>query len=171
MVISVALLVGAGFALFAFGAARPDTSAGDTPASGQPVVAVEPLKIDLGTVAMSSGVAERTFAVKNTGDGSLRVTGLQTSCMCTSAQLEVGSEKSAVFGMAGGGGGHGGSGAAPRSWAMEVPAGGEGTLHVFYDPNAHGPAGVGPFERVVLFNTDDPAQERVEVSIRGVVVP
>ena len=122
MVISVALLVGAGLALFAFGAARPDTSAGDTPASGQPVVAVEPLKIDLGTVAMSSGVAERTFAVKNTGDGSLRVTGLQTSCMCTSAQLEVGSEKSAVFGMAGGGGGQEASArhqfdtAAPARW-------------------------------------------------------
>ncbi len=145
--------------------ARPASDA--VGATQDAVVQIEPQTLDMGTVRQSEGVAERSFAIENKGAASLRISGLQTSCMCTSVQLVVGEEKSQRFGMAG----HGGSSAAPRSWSMEIPPGTKGELRVFYDPNAHGPTGVGPVERIITFNTNDIAHQNVEVRIRGIVTP
>ncbi len=145
--------------------ARPASDA--VGATQDAVVQIEPEMLDMGTVRQSEGIAERSFTIENKGAAPLRISSLQTSCMCTSVQLVVGEEKSQRFGMAG----HGGSSAAPRSWSMEIPPGTQGELKVFYDPNAHGPSGVGPVERIITFNTNDIAHQNVEVRIRGIVTP
>lgn len=171
-VIVGALLGGVALAVFLKDGGPQGASLNDAVSSdGTARLAVEPMAINLGTVPMSQGVVERTFSVKNTGDGALRISGLQTSCMCTSAQLEVSGEKSPVFGMAGHSGGHhGGAGAAPKNWFQDIPPGGEGILRIFYDPNAHGPTGVGPFERMIDFKTNDSANPQVSLKISGTVV-
>src|SRR3989344_3376260 len=128
------VLLAAGAAGFWFMKDRPAASLNDA-AAGQGSVVVDPKEINLGTIAMSDCIAERTFAVRNEGPGALRIANLQTSCMCTSARLEANGKESPVFCMAGmGGGHHGSSGAAPRGWSMEIPAASEGTLRVYYDP-------------------------------------
>lgn len=145
-------------------APQREASVGGGALGQQPAVVVESAMIDLGAVPMSQGIAERTFMVRNTGAAPLRIANLITSCMCTSAQLEVEGKKSPKFGMPG----HGGN--SSRGWSMEIPSNGEGSLRVFYDPNAHGPSGTGPFRRDITFTTNDPDHQEITVSIKGTVV-
>ena len=143
----------------------PSTPEADLSAtSGTPILTMPVTKAELGNVSMQNGVAEQVFSIRNDGDGPLRIGALDTSCMCTTAKLEVGGTMSPAFGMPG----HGGS--ASRSWAMDIPPGEEGTLHVYYDPNAHGPSGVGPFSRDISFTTNDTNAPRSSVKISGVTV-
>lgn len=144
----------------------PDSSAdAEIPMSleGASMLEIPEARVALGDVSMADGIAEHVFTIRNTGDGALRIGALETSCMCTTARLEVDGEMGPIFGMPG----HGRS---SRSWAMNIPPGTEGQLHVYYDPNAHGPAGVGPFMREISFTTNDSSAPRASVRISGTTV-
>ena len=110
---------------------------------------------------MRDGNVEKIFMLRNNGEKEVRLANVFTSCMCTTAFLEKAGEKRGPFGMPG----HGPS-AAPR---LSVMPGEELNVRVVFDPNAHGPAGVGLMERTVHLVGDDGAEE--VLAIRSMVTP
>jgi amino acid transporter len=106
-----------------------------------------PGKIELATTEFDFGSVPNTqpvsqvFEVRNVGQGSLQITGVSTSCGCTTAQT---------------------------SSSRLAP--GEATdLTVTYDPQAHDGA-LGDFLRVVYIRSDDPEMPEASLTIRVTVV-
>lgn len=132
-----------------------------TGAAGESSLTVEEPSYDFGAISMAAGKVSHSFAVKNSGDGPLTLTKIYTSCMCTTASLAVGERRVGPFGMAG----HGFI--PPIDEVLE--AGQSGTVEVVFDPAAHGPAGVGRIERVVVL--ENSAGRPIEISISATVTP
>lgn len=101
---------------------------------------------DLGTISMKDGLVDHTFTISNNTDRDVSVVAVATSCMCTEAYLQTGEDEKGPFGMEG-------MGYAPPVNEV-LKAGERREMRVVYDPNAHGPAGVGDIDRAV-YVTDD----------------
>ena len=114
---------------------------------------------DWGEINIDAGVVTKDFVIKNTSNGVLSLANVKTSCMCTTAQVEVESKKSPHFGM------HSNS-----SWVGEVAAGSKAKLTVTFDPAFHGPNGVGPISRQVSLETNDPNQPELTFNLSANVV-
>src|SRR3989338_6631014 len=118
---------------------------------------------DFGTISMKNGNVSKVFKVTNFTTQDIKVPSLTTSCMCTTAYIiKSDGSRSRPFGMPG----HGG--AVPKANAI-VGAGGSLHIEVVFDPNAHGPAGVGLIERVVFL--EDENKNTVELKFRANVTP
>lgn len=120
---------------------------------------VDQKSYDWGEIAYSGPDATKTFTIKNTGTDTLKLTNIKTSCDCTYAQLTIDGKISPKFGM------H-----STSSWVGEVLPGKEAQLTVVFDPDFHGPTGVGPMERLVAVQTNDISNPALEFSLKGVVV-
>lgn len=117
---------------------------------------------DFGTISMKNGNVSKIITVTNTSGEDVLVSDLFTSCMCTNAFiLEADGRKRGPFGMAG-------HGYVPKA-NMTLAPGASGEIEVVYDPNAHGPAGVGLIERSVLMK--DSNNNAVEFQFKVNVTP
>lgn len=119
---------------------------------------------DFGKISMAQGKVEKTFEITNADSQDITLERITTSCMCTVAYLETvdGDEEKGPFGMIG----HGGT--VPK--ANEIIKPGESRkVRVVFDPNAHGPAGVGIINRVVTL--EDNLGRVLEFQIKAVVTP
>ena len=96
---------------------------------------------DFGTISMAKGKVSYSFTIKNSASQSLMLKKIYTSCMCTEAKIISRGEEFGPFGMQG----HGVNSGLDRS----IDPNEEIEVVVIFDPNAHGPSGVGPIERVV----------------------
>lgn len=117
---------------------------------------------DFGTISMKNGDVTKEFTITNPTAADIIIRGLETSCMCTTALL-IGPDGSTKgpFGMAGMGG---------QTQTNDTIKGGESrTLRVIYNPNAHGPAGVGSIDRFVTVTDTDGGTLRFE--IKALVTP
>ncbi len=130
-------------------------------ATNSDVVEITPSSEDLGNVPINGGVIERDYEIKNTANKPVRLNKIVTSCMCTSAMVTSGDKSTKFFGMEM-------PGDKNALVNMDIPAGGTAKVTVKFDPAAHGPSGVGPFERVVSLNFLDPIGVR-EIRFKGVV--
>lgn len=157
LVFSTILIVG--FA-FLFGGKKED----DVLVSNQTVEGIEanPESYDLGDVPINGGIVTREYEIKNVSGATLKLKKIATSCMCTKASFEIGGKKTRFFGMEG----HGDRNPPVN---IEIPAGSSGKVVVQFDPAAHGPQGVGPFERSVFLTFSDPAGVK-ELKFNGKVV-
>ena len=118
---------------------------------------------DFGTISMKNGNVVKEFTITNPTDRSITVKSVLTSCMCTNAFVVSGAGSvKGPFGMPG----HGG--AAPPINEL-VGAGESRVIRVVYDPNAHGPAGVGRIDRSISLT--DSAGGTLELGIRANVTP
>jgi hypothetical protein len=154
--------------LFAWG--RAGTNA--TPASvqgapgaasaAQSALVVDNTVYDFGTISMKDGLVYAEFAVKNPTVDDLMVAAVFTSCMCTTAFIvESDGGLKGPFGMSG-------MGYIPP--ANEVIKPGESRIvRVVYDPNAHGPAGVGRINRFVTLT--DKEGGTLPLEIKALVTP
>lgn len=113
---------------------------------------------DWGQINMKDGNVSKTFAIKNTGTDTLKLTNIKTSCHCTKAQVKINNTSSPFFGMNN-----------VSSWIGEVVPGQEAQLEVVFDPAYHGPQGVGPINRLVAVETNDKNNSRIEFSLTGTV--
>ena len=147
--------------LFVWGA-QNRASLPESSASQESALTVAETLYDFGTISMARGTVEKLFEVTNPTDRDITLQNLTTSCMCTTAFIVKADARRGPFGMPG----HGGS--VPR--ANEVVKAGE-TLKVavVYDPNAHGPAGVGSVDRFVYL-TDDTGGT-LELEIKANITP
>lgn len=117
---------------------------------------------DFGEISMSNGKVSTLFQVSNNTQSDIILESVTTSCMCTNAYLVNGLEKKGPYGMPG----HGG----PVMKANKtIRAGETQDVEVVYDPNAHGPAGVGPVDRFVFLQ--DSNGKTLQLEIKAVVKP
>lgn len=154
VVLTLFILVVATFFL-----SNSSSSAGKVKPSENVRIELPERKSDWGQIKMSEGDVLKTFTIKNSGTGVLKLTNIKTSCHCTKAQIVIDGTSSPLFGMND-----------VSSWVGEVQTGKEAQLMVIFDPNYHGPTGVGPIERLVSVETNDPKEPKLEFSLTGTVV-
>ncbi len=118
---------------------------------------------DFGTISMKNGNVTKDFTLVNTTDTEAMISRVETSCMCTTAYIvEPDGTNRGPFGMPG----HGG----PVPAANEkIPAGESRIIRVVYNPNAHGPAGVGQIDRFIT--ATDASGGSVRLEIKALVTP
>ena len=163
-IISIVVVLGVLVALALAG----KTTRANLPEPVQPVSATQAslsaavTSYDFGTISMKNNQVEYSFLVANETSADLTLSKVTTSCMCTEAYIVNGLNKKGPFGMPG----HGGL--VPK--ANEVIKKGETRLiSVVFDPNAHGPAGVGKIERLIQLETD--GGEVLDLTIKAIVTP
>jgi hypothetical protein len=119
---------------------------------------------DFGTISMAQGNASHAFKVKNTGAEPVQISKIYTSCMCTSASFLKEGKKYGPYGMPG----MSNPGELTTSLNQTISPDEEASVEVVFDPNAHGPAGVGPIDRTVYLETPN---GNAEIRIKGMVTP
>lgn len=123
---------------------------------------VSPEPFNWGSLKINGGIVQTKFTLKNTSSQALKITKLETSCMCTEASLKVGDQESPFFGMPG----HAGN----PGWPAEVAPGGEMILTVKFDPAAHGPEGLGKVDRLARIWFSEPANSYRDIAFTANVV-
>ena len=113
--------------------------------SGAAEMTVSEYRYDFGTISMADGDARHEFIIRNAGDENLTLSDIRTSCMCTTAELNIAGERSPVFGM------HNN----PAFWVGKIAPGEEAALEVVFDPLAHGPNATGSVTREIVIQTND----------------
>lgn len=118
-------------------------------------------RYDFGTISMANGNVSKVFAVTNNSADPVLIEKIYTSCMCTSARLKIGDKNLGPFGMPG-------HGIVPKVNQTLNP-GEAAQIEVIFKPSAHGPAGVGPVERVVF--VEEKGRQPLELTIKATVTP
>ncbi len=117
---------------------------------------------DFGTISMKNGDVSYEFKVINATDKDIMVPTVVTSCMCTAAFIvESDGSTKGPFGMPG-------MGHVPPA-NETIKAGESRMIRVVYDPNAHGPAGVGAIDRFVTLT--DSRGGTLQLEIKALVTP
>lgn len=118
---------------------------------------------DLGSVPINGGMITREYEIENSTGEPLNLKKIATSCMCTQAKVSIEGTETKFFGME-----HGMDKNPPVN--LELPSGASAKVTVNFDPAAHGPEGIGAFDRTVWLTFTDPAGVK-ELKFSGIVVP
>lgn len=118
--------------------------------------------LDRGTIAMDQGTLAMDYDVTNTGTDPVVIKEMYTSCMCTSARLQAGGEWAPIVGMKG----HG----YDYSLFRIIEPGETAQVQVYFDPNAHGPMGVGTNRRSVYLETNSSMTPQIKLDFTVDVV-
>lgn len=116
---------------------------------------------DFGSISMKNGKVSYVFKILNSSKTDVNLKSVSTSCMCTSAYLESLNGEKGPFGMEG-------MGYTPPA-NENIPAGDSRDIKVEYDPNAHGPAGIGKINRFVYLT--DSSGGKLQLEIKAEVTP
>lgn len=119
-----------------------------------------PTYYDLGDIPIKGGVVTKEYEIKNTSGKDMELIKIVTSCMCTSASVKVGDTETRFFAMEMGGDKN-------PLISVKLKKDEVGKVTVRFDPAAHGPEGVGPFDRIVWLYFDSGMKE---LTFKGVVV-
>ncbi|MEK9175760.1 MAG: DUF1573 domain-containing protein [Patescibacteria group bacterium] len=111
---------------------------------------------DFGTISMANGKVDTTFKITNPTSKGIVLSSIVTSCMCTNAYIVKNGRERGPFGMSG----HGGL---VPSADETIKTGESLDIKVVYDPNAHGPAGVGSIDRIVELTDADGGMLHLEI--------
>lgn len=123
-------------------------------------VEAAPATYDLGNVPINGGIVSKEYEVKNTSGRDMELLKIATSCMCTTASVKIRDKETRFFGMEMSGDGN-------PLVNLQLKKDETTKVSVRFDPAAHGPAGVGPFDRVVSLYFDSGIKE---LTFKGVVV-
>lgn len=137
------------------------SSSSEIIASGAGMLSAEETFYNFGKISMKDGNVSKTFKVWNKSSGDVNLESVTTSCMCTVAYVVNAGGKQGPFGMPG-------HGSVPKVNEV-IKAGESRDIEVVYDPNAHGPAGVGMIDRFVYL-VDENGQ-KLELEIKANVTP
>ena len=96
---------------------------------------------DFGDIYQEEGEISTTFTVTNTGDESLTINRLSTSCGCTTAEMDL----------------------------SDLAPGEDRKMVVTYDPMVH-PDQTGSITRVVYLQTSDPVSPEIEIELTGNII-
>lgn len=128
---------------------------------GKATMTIDKLEVDLGQMKVDEEKSA-LFTINNSGNSSLYLYNVATSCDCTFATLTINNKETPEFNM---------SMHMPQSlqnWLGEVPSGQKAVLKVIYRPKVM-PV-TGPVTRSVSFSTNDPKNAKVEVTIKANVL-
>jgi len=151
-----------GIAILVSGSSSTTTTKATVSKTAGAKIVVDHSSKKVGNIPYSGGNLIHVFPVKNAGTKDLEIANIATSCMCTKAYLKQGDNKSEGFGMKGM--------SAPSNWKGIIKPGETAEIIADFDPAYHGPQGTGPVTRIVSFETNDPDNPYVEVSLEGDVV-
>ncbi|PJE58536.1 MAG: hypothetical protein COU81_00135 [Candidatus Portnoybacteria bacterium CG10_big_fil_rev_8_21_14_0_10_36_7] len=129
--------------------------------NSQSVLTASEKVYDFGTISMKDGKVEKVFKVTNSSAQDITISSIVTSCMCTVAYLETADGERGPFGMPG-------HGLVPKV-NETIGAGETREVKVVYDPNAHGPAGVGNIDRFITLT--DKTGAKFNLEIKATVTP
>ncbi|MCR4332676.1 MAG: DUF1573 domain-containing protein [Sulfuricaulis sp.] len=136
---------------------RPTAGAGSAGA-----LSATELNFNFGSVSMARGKVTHRYWIRNAGTEPIVLGKMYTSCMCTTAALVKSSgRKFAPVGMPG----H----TPVPSLNETMQPNEEAMVEVVFDPAAHGPAGIGPIDRVVTI--EHSAGEPLEIAFTANVTP
>ncbi len=139
----------------------PAQSAAAAGAGSDGYLAAVRKKYDFGTISMARGKVSYRYPIRNVGTDPLEIRKLYTSCMCTTAALVKNGKVSDAYGM---------PGHTPiPSINIPIAPQEQAYVEVVFDPAAHGPAGVGPIERVVT--VENSAGQPLELAFSALVTP
>lgn len=119
-----------------------------------PKIQVLPKTFNFDKVLASKGVINTDFEVKNVGVSPLIISGMVSSCGCTTAILKINGEESPRFGM------HNN----PTNWSTSIEPGAKTELWITFDPNFHKNT-FGPVTRTVSVFSNDPGKREAKVTI------
>jgi hypothetical protein len=108
--------------------------------SGPGRIELSATELDFGTVP-NTGPVSHEFQVRNVGRGPLEISGVSTSCGCTTAEVE----------------------------SRRLERGESTTLRVTFDPQVHN-GELGRFLRLVYVRSDDPAMPEASLTIWVTVI-
>lgn len=108
-----------------------------------------PLFYNLGDVSRTGGIISKEYVLKNTTDKPMNLYRITTSCMCTKAKVIVDGKETDFFSMES-------SGDQNVPVNLKIKPGQEVKVIFQFDPNAHGPKGVGLIDRSVSLIFSDP---------------
>ncbi len=107
------------------------------------IESLQDLSFDWEDINIKGGDVEHIFRFKNAGEEDLIIKSAITTCMCTTATIELADRTvSPEFGM------HARSG-----WGASVKPEEEFDIKIVFDPMAHGPDATGPITRSVFLET------------------
>ena len=117
---------------------------------------------DFGTISMKNGNVIKDFTITNPTDKDILLSSVSTSCMCTNALIvRADGTTKGPFEMEG-------MGYVPPV-NETIKAGGNLVIRAIYDPNAHGPAGVGFIDRYITLV--DSTGSSLALEIKATVTP
>ena len=119
-------------------------------------------KFNFGSISMAAGKVSHRYRFRNAGTEPIVLGKMYTSCMCTTAALVKSSgRKFAPVGM---------PGHTPIPALNEtMQPNEEAMVEVVFDPAAHGPAGIGPIDRIVTI--ENSAGQPLELAFVANVTP
>jgi hypothetical protein len=118
-------------------------------AEAAPALVAEHNAFDFGSISMTAGKVSHRFKIKNPTESEITLTKLYTSCMCTSATLLRNGRTIGPFGMPG-------HAPLPNLQEQFAPLE-EAEVEVIFDPQAHGPAGIGKVTRTIYIEHGGPS--------------
>lgn len=127
--------------------------------ANRPIISLNFTYYDFGQIEASQGDVSTTFSVENKGKSNLVITGMETSCGCTTARLVIDNQKSPIFSM------HDN----PDNWQVFLKPNQQAILEVIFDPNFHKGA-KGPITRTIKIFSDDPIEPAIEAKIEGEII-
>ena len=162
IIIVLIIIVFVGLVIWGQAGVKNNSNVLGTSSSGQGFLSTEEKSYDFGTISMANGLVNKVFKITNTTGQDATIDSIVTSCMCTAAYLESPEGELGPFGMPGHGGLIGGR-------VNETLKPGETRdLKVVFDPNAHGPAGVGAINRSITLSGKG---GKLVLTIAAVVTP
>jgi hypothetical protein len=113
------------------------------------------LDYDLGDINIKGGMVRRTATFINNGKEDLILKGAFTSCMCTTADIELMDGRiSGEFGTK-----------LSTKWHEVIKPGERFKVNIVFDPLFHGEDDVGPFKRTVYLITSAPPDDRLSTTL------
>ncbi|OGN00146.1 MAG: hypothetical protein A3B91_01890 [Candidatus Yanofskybacteria bacterium RIFCSPHIGHO2_02_FULL_41_29] len=140
---------------------RPAPAEQQSAVSSSSALSSDSTYYDFGSISMANGEVAYEFKVKNVTDQKVEIGKMYTSCMCTVAWFIKGEINKGPFGMPG----HGYVPPVKES----LNSGEEAVIKVVFDPNAHGPAGIGKIQRSIFIESD--GSKSLELQISASVTP
>lgn len=167
----IAFIVIAGGVILGLVLGRNSSAGSVSEISGSaPKIIFEHNSFDAGDISMAKGIFNHVYKIQNRGKSVLKLSKIETTCMCTEARIRYKGDESPKFGMPGMDS-HAGQGPVASFWSgAEIAPGDEAELVVDFDPNAHGPDAIGLIKRGIILTTNDPENNKAEVFFSGNVI-
>jgi hypothetical protein len=127
-------------------------------ASNRGTLRAAKLEHNFGMVSARDGIKEAKIPLINIGEGVLKITGLDSSCGCTTASIVSNGREGPRFYMAG----HGKN---PKDWSTVIKPGEQAFLKVYYNPAVH-PKTRGSVTRIVTVYSDDQVNPEQQIKIK-----
>ncbi len=144
------------------GAKKPIESRSTASTNSAGALSAPETNFNFGLISMAKGKVTHRYWISNAGTEPILIRKMYTSCMCTTAALvKTSGRKFDPVGMTG-------HGSMPTINEPMNP-GEQAIIEVVFDPAAHGPAGIGPTDRVVTIETS--AGRPLELAFTANVTP